>query len=193
MNEKLNSKEDYGLLVELSEGSKKAFDTLYNKYWTHVFNAAYKRLDNPEQAQDITQEVFIQLWLRGSKTIIDDLPAYLYVSAKNAVFKHFEKQSKFPVVPDLYAAAMESTSGGPDANILHKEFISAFNRLVETLPEQQRTIFKMRFEDELSSLQIAGILNISPKTVRNQIGKALATLRSSLLYLYILITIYPQK
>ncbi|WP_316794412.1 RNA polymerase sigma factor [Pedobacter frigoris] len=187
-----HSLEDNALLLQLSEGNKHAFDILYNKYWKQVFNAAYKRLNNIEQAQDIAQDVFVQLWTRGSKTQIDNLPAYLMVAARNGVFKKMEKEAKYSALPDA-AEQLESPFGGADSGVLHQEFLIAFNALVNTLPTQQRIIFKMRFEEELSSQQIADQLELSPKTVRNQLGKALSTLRSSMLLMHLLLFLYQTR
>jgi RNA polymerase sigma-70 factor (family 1) len=183
--------EDAVLLLELSKGSKQAFDRLYNRYWKQVFNAAYKRLNDEQQAQDIAQDVFVQLWIRGTKSPIENLPAYLHIAARNGVFKHFEKLGKLAVLPEATAEVSDEHEGA-DAGMLHQEFLKAFNELVDTLPAQQRLIFKMRFEEDLSSQQIADKLEISPKTVRNQLGKALATLRTSLLVLHFLFIWYPR-
>ncbi|SDD69703.1 RNA polymerase sigma-70 factor, ECF subfamily [Mucilaginibacter pineti] len=183
--------DDAGLLLQLSEGNKLAFDILYNKYWKQVYNAAYKRLNDAERAQDIAQDVFVQLWIRGTKTPIENLPAYLLIAARNGVFKHMEKEGKYAALPDA-AQELESPLGFADANILHAEFLKAFNELIETLPTQQRIIFKMRFNEGLSSQQIADQLQISPKTVRNQMGKALTTIRRSLILLQLLFIFYNK-
>lgn len=190
--ENLYDAEDTELLIKLSEGSKPAFDTLYNRHWKYVFNAAYKRLSNEQQAQDIAQDVFVQLWIRGTKSPIENLSAYLQVSAKNGVFKHFEKQGKLSVLPDTVGDVTDEHDRA-DAGILHQEFLTSFNELVESLPQQQRLIFRMRFEEDLSSQQIADHLEISPKTVRNQLGRALTTLRGSLLALQFLFILYPGR
>jgi RNA polymerase sigma-70 factor (ECF subfamily) len=190
--ENLNSIGDQELLLQLSEGSKHAFDILYNRYWKLVFNTAFKRLDDMERAQDIAQDVFVQLWISGTSALIKNLPAYLNVAARNGVFKHLEKEGKYAALPDT-VAELEGAFGGADANILHAEFLEAFNQLIEKLPAQQRLIFKMRFEEDLSSQEIADKLQISPKTVRNQLGKALNTLRTSLMLLYAVILYCQAK
>ncbi|HEY0177867.1 MAG TPA: RNA polymerase sigma-70 factor [Pedobacter sp.] len=184
--------EDSALLLRLSEGSKRAFDILYDKYWKQVFNAAYKRLNDTEAAQDIAQDVFVQLWIRGTKSPIENLPAYLFVAARNSVFKHLEKEGKYTALPDV-ARQLENPLDRADADMLYEEFLVAFNEMINTLPSQQRIIFKMRFEEDLSSQQIADQLQISPKTVRNQLGKALATLRTSLVFAQFLLFLYPGK
>lgn len=181
--ESLNSSGDDELLLQLSEGSKPAFDILYNRYWRLVFNTAFKRLNDMERSQDIAQDVFTQLWIRGTTTPIENLPAYLNVAARNGVFKHLEKEGRYAALPDT-VTELEGTQGDADAKILHKEFLQAFHELIDSLPAQQRIIFKMRFEEDLSSQEIADRLQISPKTVRNQLGKALNKLRTSLMLFY---------
>lgn len=183
--------DDAELLLLLSEGNKPAFDALYNKYWKQVYNTAYKRLNDTERAQDIAQDVFVQLWTRGSKSPIENLPAYLLVAARNGVFKYMEKESRYAELPDT-AQEIESPLGRADANVLHDEFLKAFNDLIETLPPQQRIIFNLRFNEGLSSQQIADQLQLSPKTVRNQMGKVLATLRKSLFLLHVLLYFYQK-
>lgn len=57
----LNIADDAELLLLISNGSKPAFDRLYNKYWKNVYNSAYKRLNDIVKAQDVAQDVFVQL------------------------------------------------------------------------------------------------------------------------------------
>jgi RNA polymerase sigma factor (sigma-70 family) len=189
-NDDLNSAEDSKLLARMSEGSKPAFDALYNRHWKLVYHSAFKRLNDPDKAQDVAQDVFVQLWTRGNKSVIENLPAYLLVSARNGVFKVIEKEARITAIPVDTTPEIESPFDRADAAMLHKEFLEAFNKLVDALPAQQRLIFKMRFEEDLSSVQIADALNISPKTVRNQLGKVLSTLRRSLMVMNILFIAY---
>jgi RNA polymerase sigma-70 factor (family 1) len=191
MGPDLNKADDTELLLLLSEGSKPAFDVLYNKYWKQVYNTAFKRLNDTDRAQDVAQDVFVQLWIRGSKSPINNLPAYLLVAARNGVFKQMEKEAKYLAMPDS-ARELESPLDQPDANMLHEEFLKAFEDLINTLPTQQRIIFNLRFNEGLSSQEIADKLEISPKTVRNQMGRALNTLRKSLFWLFIVLHLYQK-
>lgn len=187
----MDNADEAELLLQLSRGNKLAFDILYGKYWKQVYNAAYKRLNNAGQAQDIAQDIFVQLWIRGTASLIENLPAYLFVAARNGVFKYMEKEGKYAALPDA-VNNLESPAGGPDAKMLHAEFLKAFDALVAALPAQQAIIFKLRFNEGLSSQEIADRLQISPKTVRNQIGKALATLKDSLILLHLLFLLHQK-
>ena len=93
--------QDKLLLLKLKEGSTGAFDALYEKYWKGIYTAAFKRLQDPDQAKDITQDVFLQLWLKREENNIDNLPAYLFTATKNKVYNWMEKERKFIPVPEL--------------------------------------------------------------------------------------------
>jgi len=185
----LDAASDNELLAKMSEGNRPAFDILYNRHWRKVFNAAYKRANDRKIAEDVAQDIFVQLWTRGKETVIDNLPAYLTVAARNNVFKRLGKEERYTELPDDFHELPNSLDT-TDSRLLHKEFLSAFAELVEALPEQQRAIFKYRFNDGLSSQEIADKLNISPKTVRNHIGRALATLKKELIWLQIIAILY---
>ena len=176
---------DQELLELLAQGNRTAFDTLYSRHWKQVLNQANKRLGDADAAQDVAQEVFFQLWKRGSGDVIDNLPAYLFVSVRNAVFKHFEKESKYESLSDV-VFEMETLHSGADGNLLYNEFLKSFSQLIDSLPPQQRTIFRLRYEEGLDTQQIADQLQLSVKTVRNHLGRALTTCRESLLFAHLL-------
>lgn len=188
----LDAAPDNELLAKMGEGDRPAFDILYNRHWRRVFNAAYKRANDRKIAEDIAQDIFVQLWTRSGETVIDNLPSYLTVAARNGVFKRMGKEGKYTELPDDLHE-LPSPLDTTDSKLLHKEFLSAFAELIEALPEQQRVIFKYRFNEGLSSQEIADKLNISPKTVRNHIGRALATLKKDLIWLQIIAMVYYFK
>lgn len=182
---KIYSPEDSVLLVQVTEGDRAAFDILYERHFNVVYNSAYKRLKDADQAADIAQEVFVQLWLRNSKVPIENLSAYLFTLVRNNVFKFMERERRYEPLPMLYEE-LEGSNSGADAVLLYQEFLKAFEQLIESLTPQQRIIFKMRYEDDLTAAEIAHQLDLSPKTVRNQLGKALNQLRASFSMLFLL-------
>ncbi len=182
--------DDQLLILQVSQGNRGAFDTLYRKYWKQVYSAAYKRLQNADLAKDVTQDVFTQLWsqlaLKGSTTEIANLPAFLHIVVRNNVLTLLEKEKKYVPVSELLLQLRGRTAEHSDAQLLFDELQSAFHTLLNSLPQQQQKIFRMRYMENLTSNEIADILQISPKTVRNQLGKALKKLRPTytlLLYL----------
>ncbi len=173
--------DDALLLQQISEGSKEAFNLLYEKYWQKTFADAYKRLQDEDASKDIVQEIFTHIWLKKETLRIENLPAYLNISVRNRVFKFAATlQLKHP-----FFEILETMPGGvqADADLLWKEFFLSYEALLDTLPEKRRQIFKMRFQENLSTADIALQLGLSRKTVQNQLGKAVDQLRISLVNL----------
>lgn len=175
---------DQLLLQQLQNNDAAAFDALYDKYWGLVYSAAYKRLKDENYAKDITQDIFLQLWQRRHQLKIEHLPAYLYTSVRNNVLKLMEKTQRITTIPEL----LEQTArDGADAALLRKEFMIKYENLINTLTASQQQIFRMRYQQELSTAEIAEKLNISRKTVQNQLGKSMNNLREllgSLFFVY---------
>ena len=176
--------DDQYLLTQMKGDDESAFHLLYDRYWEQVYNAAYKRLKDADYAKDITQDIFLQLWSRRKELQIAFVPSYLYMSVRNNVFKWMEKEQRFTTIPDLLAC-LEQRSDRADVELLRKEFMAKYEAMVNSLPAAQQTIFKLRFHEDLSTKEIAEKLNISRKTVQNQLGKSVGQLRDALDLLYI--------
>jgi RNA polymerase sigma-70 factor (ECF subfamily) len=180
--------EDHLLLQKMKNGSSIAFDAIYEKYWEKLYNAAYKRLNDEDYAKDIIQDIFLQLWHRREDLQIDNLQTYLYTSVRNNVFKYLEKQQRYTPVTTLLEQ-LSASSEKTDAFLLRKEFMVSFEALIRTLTPSQQEIFRMRYHEDLCTLEIAEKLNITRKTVQNQLHRSIAQLRHSFgLFMYVLLS-----
>lgn len=179
-----SKKDDQYLLDLMKEDDESAFHLLYDKYWEQAYNAAYKRLKDADYAKDITQDIFLQFWSRRHELQLVSVPAYLYTAIRNNVFKWMEKEQRFTAIPDLLDLLVHERDQA-DVELLRKEFMQKYEALVNSLPTAQQTIFKLRFHEDLSTKEIAEKLDISRKTVQNQLGKSVNQLRDSLQVLYI--------
>jgi RNA polymerase sigma-70 factor (ECF subfamily) len=189
MNLPENSLSDDAVLLEqIAQGSEAAFNLLFEKYWDRSYVEAYKRLKNSDDAKDIVQEIFAHIWTNRQLLNIKNLPAYLHIAVRNRVIKLMTRQkpvhpffSVLDNIPEKYSLA--------DSNLLWKEFFSAYEALLQSLPPKRRVIFRMRYQDGLSTKDIAGQLGIKRKTIQNQLGKAIDTLKVSLLRIFIIVFI----
>lgn len=183
--------DDNELIAGLKLGNQQAFESLFNKYWEKAFNQAYKRLKNEEDAKDVVQEFFTAIWLKRESLYIDNFTAYLYTSIRNNTLKLLQRQhtdhSFFNVENTL-----QETSALPDTAIVIEEFLQAYQDLLETLTPQCRTVFQMKFNEQLSTKEISVKLNIKRKTVQNHLGKAIHQLKLSLLRFLILVIFLAQ-
>ena len=175
-----NKSEDKILLQQVAEGSTRAFDQLFEKYWQQAYSSAYKRLKNHDDAKDIVQEVFTHIWINRQVKQIENFPAYLHVAIRNRVIKFVLKQK--PVHPffDLLDQVSEKNLNA-DSRLLWEDFMKAYEALLKTLPPKRQAIFRLRYEESLSTKAISNQMGINRKTVQNQLGKAVETLKISLL------------
>lgn len=171
--------DDRLLLAQMQLGNKEAFNHLFNKYWPQAYAGAYKRLKDVDQAKDVVQEVFVNIWLKR-ETSIQNFPAYLNIAVRNQVFKHAIKQKRSSPFLEVFHN-LPAENQQPDANIRWNEFSSAYETLVTTLPPKRQRIFRLRFNEDMTTSAIAAEMGITRKTVQNQLGKAVEHLRAFLL------------
>ena len=183
MNElKLTTTNDADLLWQIGQGNSDAFNLLYEKYWQKSYNDAHKRLQDHDAAKDIVQEIFTYIWVKRETLHIDNLPAYLNVAVRNKVYKFLDKQKLNSPFFEILEA-IPTTHLQADANVLWKEFSSSYEAHLTDLPTKRQAIFRMRYQDDLSTKDIASQLGLSRKTVQNQLGKAIDQLRISMIHL----------
>jgi RNA polymerase sigma-70 factor (family 1) len=176
------------LLLQVEKGNKHAFNVLYEKYWEQAYSNAYKRLKDADQAMDIVQDIFVNIWLKR-QTPINNLPAYLNVAVRNRVFKYFEQQKKTVAYLDILEN-IPSANQQPERDILWTEFLAAYEALIATLPPKRREIFRLRYHEDLTTKAIGSQLGLSRKTIQNQLGKAIEQLRVSMLQLFSFLLIF---
>lgn len=189
---KFHTDGDSILLFQLGQGSEEAFERLYEKYWSNVFDEAYRRIGDRDLAKDIAQEVFTSMWVRGTENPIDNLPAWLYSVTRNNVYKQMQKKERFVPLPDLLSE-LQTYGCWADTLIVEKQLLLTYKALIDSLPNQQRIIFKMRYQDEFSPNEIALKLKLSPKTVRNQLGRAIVKLKTTLLMVQLAMFLFENS
>nr|WP_294994219.1 sigma-70 family RNA polymerase sigma factor [uncultured Sediminibacterium sp.] len=173
------SYDDRMLISLLEEDEEGALTELYSRYWKQLYNAVFARLKNQEQAQDIVQDVFADLWQRRGQVKIENIGGYLQTACKFQVYKIVSRKKAGPAFFELF----ETLGGGSyeaEEKIRQKDLLWLFAKWIDTLPEKRRNIFKLHYVEGLSSQEIAEKLHLSPKTVRNQLGTSLESFRSEL-------------
>jgi RNA polymerase sigma-70 factor (family 1) len=168
---------DTELLALLRLDDRKAFETLYNKYSSKVYQAAYNLFRDRDVCEDLVQELFIDLWAKRNKLNILSLEWYLKVAIKNRVLMYIRTQK---VTLDISAIEMLTEKYAADSRLLQNDISTILENNVQRLPEKCRQIFTLSRKEYLSNKEIASRLNISTKTVENQITIALRYLRTGL-------------
>jgi len=166
------------LLNLLSQSDEQAFMTIYHRFWQQIFTIAHNRLNDSQEAEDIVHDVFLSLWQNRRTQQIHQLENYLAVATKYKVLARIKSKLR-------ERQYRESTDTGivvdmPIENSLHyKRILMLVKTEVEKLPEKCRIIFQYSRNEGMSVKQIAKVMHISPKTVENQLNKALRQLRTA--------------
>lgn len=174
----LSTYHDNELLARLSAGDEDAFAQIYHRYWELLLGMAYNRLKNLQTAEDIVHDVFASIWHNRTKQEIKSLKNYLATAVKYMILKEARKAA-------LLRMYQQKELGNPTYitipdNVLdHKRLLAMVQKDIASLPEKCRIIFRCSREEGMTVNQIAERMNISPKTVENQMNKALRHLKQT--------------
>lgn len=171
--------DDYDLLRRLSDDDEAAMEVLFKRHYALVSYAIYNLVKDSLTTEDLAQEVFLEIWKRRDSLVINSsLKAYLRRSAVNKTLNYLRDKKNWKN-EEISEIQMEiSTEAGKSLEATELEEI--VGQAIEQLPERCQLIFKLSRVEEKSYQEIADELNISVKTVENQIVKALRMLRDAL-------------
>lgn len=155
-----------------------AFRTLYDRFWDKIFVICNNRVQNVEAAQDIVQDIFLSIWTHTDIRTVQNLEAYLFQATKFSVIKYFNKSARYTNVDHQLLGMLDRVEDVDIDEALHSKFLQELIfQEVERLPLRTQIIFNYSRKEHLSSKEIAEKLDISPRTVENQLSFALKQLR----------------
>jgi RNA polymerase sigma-70 factor (ECF subfamily) len=170
------------------------FEKAFKEHFRALHAYAFTIIRDEEQAEEIVQNMFFKLWEKKEQIDeISSIKAYLYRATHNESLNYL-KHTKVRAAYETYIKSSNSEGGDAVDTLSTKELQQKIDKALNELPEQCRTIFQMSRFEELKYREIAEQLNLSVKTVENQMGKALKVLREKLadclpiLFIIILLT-----
>ena len=173
------------------------YKVLFRKYYANLLFYA-TRLLGDEEAEDVVQDVFFELWKRQEFIEYGEhIQAFLY----RAVYTRALNVLKHRSVKDGYCAVMNEISQKradfyqPDNNeviqrIEDKELRSEINVAINELPEKCREVFKLSYLHDMKNKEIADVMGVSLRTVEAHMYKALKYLRNRLDYLWVIFILF---
>ena len=156
------------------DGNEKAFECIYDRYSAKLFYSAYRLLQHQVLCEDLVQELFIDLWNKKHTLAIRSLRPYLYMAMRNMVLMSLRKERGTLAIS---AAAEVQSHNHADGPVNLAEIADMLQEQTARLPEKCRRVFQLSRQGQFSNKEIAEQLNISIKTVENQITIALHRLR----------------
>lgn len=177
------------LLQLIRNSDYTAFEELHRRYYKSLFALAAKKIGDQDEAYDLLQDMFIELWdKRATFSINNPLTNYLknrlwfklsgYFRTKGFREKHFKNFADFlqqQLDTSPYLDEMEIR----EMDLQYEAVMEVINQTIAEMPDKMREVFILSRSNEYSIAEIAEKLNISPKTVKNQINSALNRIRQA--------------
>lgn len=169
------------IIHEISAGSEKAFEHLFRKHYSSLCGYAAKYVWDLDQAEEIVQDLFYNLWNKKNNLSIDlSIEAYLFRAVRNACLNYLKHQKVRQQHADSVKRNPLSDSTAGEDPLETLELQNKIDEVVDALPPERKKIFQMSRYEGLKYKEIADQLGLSIKTVEAQMGKALKMLRENL-------------
>jgi RNA polymerase sigma-70 factor (family 1) len=176
----LNNHNDQELIALLRRGSPLAFKTLFDKYSQKLYRFSLQYLKSDTDSEEIVQEVFLKLWQNREQIKSDtSFKSYLFTIAFNAILKQFNQKNKTEKYRQDIFESLAEQAPSLETHLNYEALLDKLEKLIEQMPERRREIFLKRKKEGKSVKEIAEEMNISSKTVENQITEAMNFLRKS--------------
>lgn len=169
---------DEKLAASIREGDYACYNMLFMRYYSRLCRYVYGVLHDREDAEDVVQELFMALWNhRGKIVVAENVSAYLYKMARNGALNHLRAAENYKKLLDK----QENLAGYyEDTSLEADEFRIALYDCIDLLPDRSRQVLLMHRVEGMKQKEIAEKLDISVKTIKNQIWASLQRLRKCL-------------
>lgn len=165
------------LLRQLGTGDRIAFELIYEQYWERLYRIAREKVLYPENAEEIVQDIFVDLWERRKGLAIHDLEHYLLRAVKYKVLDYVRAQIIRRQHENTVITLSEQFDSETEEELAYRELRDAFQTALGDLPEKTREIFRLSRIEQLSSREISDRLQIPERTVTYHLAQGLRTLR----------------
>jgi RNA polymerase sigma-70 factor (family 1) len=154
---------------------QQAYKELFTSFYSHLFHFALSVVKSKESAEEVVSDIFIKIWQkRKALEKINNLKVYLYVATRNIAFNYCDRQKRAATNSiDDFSVEFTSRYFDPEQLLITADMMSRIEKEIDKLPPKCKMIFKLVKEDNLRYREVAEILNISVKTVENQLAIAL--------------------
>ncbi|WP_264523046.1 RNA polymerase sigma factor [Flavobacterium sp. N502536] len=170
----------------IKEGSEEAFRMLFDSFHLKIYTVSKRMGMTNEEAEDVIQECFLQLW-KQRDSIKEDLSinGLLYTIAKRIILKKIKENKHYYKSKDLEAYSLPTDNKTQD-DISFLETNKFIEETIENLPNQQRITFLMNYKKGMTPEEICKELELSKRTVENQIFRAKKKIKNVLIKLGLL-------
>lgn len=176
----MSNNTELNLISRLKANDRMALQHLFEDHYEMVCQSIYRFVPDASTAEDLAQEVFLRFWEKRHKIEINSsLGAYIRRMAINEGLGYLRRNKRWEQEP-FDPGHEPGVDDSAEERFLHKEMKASITAAINQLPPKCRVVFQLSRYEELTYKEIAEQMDISVKTVENQMGKALRVLRQKL-------------
>ncbi len=170
-------------MERIRKGDERAFEEMFRAYYEPLCTFAEGYVRTFAVAEELVEDLFLKLWeRRGTLVVTGSLRSYLFASIRNASLNHLKHlkvvdRARSVVLQEHGVPGMGQPPPRADEEVHRGELKVALEAAVETLPDRCRTTHLLFWRDGLSYAEIAEAMQVSTKTVENQLARAVKLLR----------------
>ena len=169
------------LLTRLAAGEEPAFRQLFGQYKQRIYSFAFFLTRSESLAEEITQEIFIKIWINREKfTEINYFASWLRTLVRNQAYTYLRRIAHEKLILHEISLGMAHDSLSTETDVTDREYGRLLHQAIEQLPPQQKKVYLLSRKDGLKHKAIAAEMDISVNTVKNHLKAALKSIRSFL-------------
>lgn len=169
---------DANLACRIKYGEQEAYQQLFKKYAPKIYHFSLSYLKNGSDAEELVQDVFLKVWEK--REILDaskNVKAYIFKIAVNSIYDFIRRKNIESAFNNFAQVNFNKSSNDTWDTVIFEEMQTTLNELVAQMPEQRRKVFRLSKIKGLTNDEIAKKLNISKRTVENQLYRAISFLK----------------
>jgi RNA polymerase sigma-70 factor (family 1) len=188
---------DAELIDGLKLGDEEAFEQIYDRYWHKLYRIAENKVRASDEAKEIVQDIFLDLWARRGTVDISELEHYLHGAVKFKVLDFFKKEIVRRNYDQFVFFNMSEADWDTEEELAYNDLNQSLIACIDQLPSKTRAVFELSKMQHKPHGEVAKILKISTRSVEYHLSQGLKTLRVQLqdynIYLLLLLAHHFSK
>jgi RNA polymerase sigma-70 factor (ECF subfamily) len=169
------------LIKSVANGDKHAFRALYDQFCDQVYNTALSYVQNEQDAEETTQDVFTSVFRNASKFKGDSaVGTWIYRITVNTSINYIKRKKRISFLNFSNKEIEKPDFDHPGVMLEKRESAKMLFKVIDTLPDSQKTAFILSFVEELPRQEVADIMEISLKATESLLQRAKSNLRNKL-------------
>jgi RNA polymerase sigma-70 factor (family 1) len=169
-----SEKED---LDNLREGNEEAFQRIFKRYWYALYKSAFNKVQSHEEAEEVVQSIFYNLWEKRETLLINNLSHYLHTAVRNNILNSIRAKITQKKYWDYYKHFVPVQKEATEHEVVYNDLCVAVEEAINQLPEKSGKIFRLNRMEGRSIAEIADLLKLSEKAIEYHLTKSLKKLR----------------